>query len=78
MSEANQAIWVRAYYDAWNGWAFTGPLFWYTARDKSNGDHVEDSYGLVHQDRSPKPGLGAFESMVDASTLLPESAPSRS
>jgi hypothetical protein len=72
VSEANQAIWVREYYDAWNGWAFTGPLLWYTARDKSNGDHVEDAYGLVHEDRSPKPGLGAFRSMVDASALLPE------
>jgi hypothetical protein len=71
VSETNQAIWLREYYDVWNGWAFTGPLFWFTARDKSNADGIEDSYGLVHHDRSPKPGLAAFEAMVASSSIVP-------
>ncbi len=71
VSETNQAIWLREYYDVWNGWAFTGPLFWFTARDKSNADGIEDSYGLVHHDRSPKPGLAAFETMVSSSAVVP-------
>jgi hypothetical protein len=71
VSETNQAIWLREYFDVWNGWAFTGPLFWFTARDRSNGDSIEDSYGLVDHDRNPKPGLAAFETMVDSSTVVP-------
>ena len=50
--------WLREYYDVWNGWAFTGPLLWFTARDTGDGDRIEDSYGLVHHDRTPKPALG--------------------
>ena len=67
VSETNQAMWLRDYYDIWNGWAFTGPLFWYSARDTGNANTLEDSYGLVHHDRTPKPALAAFKAMVDSS-----------
>ncbi|MGZ4737572.1 MAG: beta-galactosidase [Acidimicrobiia bacterium] len=71
VSEANQPTWVRDYYDVWNGWAFTGPLLWYTARDKGDGNDIEDSYGLVRHNRSPKPGWAAFVAMVNSSALVP-------
>ncbi len=72
VSETNQAIWLKEYYDTWNGWAFTGPLLWYAARDTGDRNDVVDSYGLVHHDRRPKPTLGAFETMVRSSSVLPE------
>ncbi len=77
VSEKDQAVWLREYYDVWNGWAFTGPLLWYTARDKGNGSDIEDSYGLVHHDRSPKPGFAAFVTMVADSSLVPNGVGSR-
>lgn len=71
VSEANQAIWLRELYNVWNGWAFTGPLLWYAARDTGERATVEDSYGLVHHNRTPKPAFGAFETMVRDSGPAP-------
>ena len=71
VSEANGPTWVREYYDVWNGWAFTGPLLWYTARDKGDGNGIEDSYGLVRHNRTPKPAWSTFVEMVSNSALLP-------
>ena len=71
VSETDQALWLREYYDIWNGWAFTGPLFWYTARDTGNANTLEDSYGLVHHNRTPKPALAAFKAMVASSAVAP-------
>ncbi len=71
VSETDQALWLREYYDIWNGWAFTGPLFWYSARDTGNANTLEDSYGLVHHNRTPKPALAAFKAMVASSAVAP-------
>jgi hypothetical protein len=71
VSEANQAVWLRELYDVWNGWAFTGPLLWYAARDTGTRSTVDDSYGLVRQDRTPKPALAAFDAMVQSSSRPP-------
>ena len=77
VSEANQAVWLRELYDVWNGWAFTGPLLWYAARDTGRKSTSEDSYGLVHQDRTPKPALAAFDAMVQSSSPPPTPFPQR-
>lgn len=77
VSEADQAEWVREYYDIWNSWSFTGPLLWFTARDKGRANDLEDSYGLVRSSRAPKPALGAFEEMV-AGIPVPRATRSRS
>jgi hypothetical protein len=77
VSEENQAVWLRELYDVWNGWAFTGPLLWYAARDTGTKSTVEDSYGLVRQDRTPKPALAAFGAMVQSSSKPPTPFPAR-
>jgi hypothetical protein len=77
VSEPNQAVWLRELYDVWNGWAFTGPLLWYAARDTGTNATVEDSYGLVRQDRTPKPALAAFDAMVQSSSRPPTPLPLR-
>jgi hypothetical protein len=71
VSEIDQAAWLDQYYDTWNSWSFTGPLLWYTARDKGRGNDIEDSFGLVRANRSHKPAFAAFEEMVDSSDLVP-------
>jgi polysaccharide biosynthesis protein PslG len=60
VSEDDQSEWVRDYYRVWDRWKFTGPLLWYTARDHGNADDLEDSFGLVHHNRTPKPALATF------------------
>lgn len=77
VDESDQAEWLRAYYALWNEWSFTGPLLWFSARDKSAGATNEDAYGLVHHDRSPKPALDAFTEMVESSPLVPQHTYSR-
>lgn len=70
VSEADQAAWLKEYYDTWNSWSFTGPLLWFTARDKGRANDLEDSFGLVRANRTPKPAFAAFEGMVDSSKLI--------
>ncbi len=69
VSENDQAAWLDQYYGTWNSWSFTGPLLWYTARDGGRSNTLEDSFGLVRSNRSPKPALAAFKEMVASSPL---------
>jgi hypothetical protein len=74
VSEDEQAEWVREYYRLWNEWSFTGPLLWYSARDHGRADTIEDSYGLVRDDRHRKPAFDAFEDVMGSSATLPRDA----
>jgi hypothetical protein len=71
VSEDDQAEWVREYYRIWDQWSFTGPLFWYTARDRGTADDNEDSYGLVRHDRTAKPAFATFEEIMRDGPPLP-------
>jgi hypothetical protein len=52
-------------YRAWIAWPFTGPLIWYSWRDSGNNLYdLEQNFGLVAHDGTPKPALLAFESVV--------------
>lgn len=75
VTEAQQAEWVRQYYDTWNGWFFTGPLLWYTLVDDATGPDLIDHFGLYRPDWSPKPALGVFEDVIRRSALLPPGNP---
>ena len=53
-------------YRAWIAWPFTGPLLWYSWRDSGNNRYdLEQNFGLVANDGSPKPALLAFDSVVN-------------
>jgi hypothetical protein len=67
VSEADQAAWLDQYYGTWNRWSFTGPLLWYTARDKGRANNIDDSFGLVRANRTRKPAFAAFEEMINSS-----------
>ena len=56
VSEATQSKWLRAEYQRWVSWSFTGPLFWHAGRDDKTGGPAKDqNYGLLHSDFTPKP-----------------------
>ena len=66
VSEAVQAIQLQAAYRLMNqyeGWS--GPLFWYTPRDKGvNGADVDQNYGLIRRDFTPKPAFAAYQEVM--------------
>jgi hypothetical protein len=67
VSEATQARLVTAGYAAWRSWSFTGPLFWYSLRDAgTNAGDLEQNFGLLRHDFSPKPSFAAFEAAARA------------
>jgi hypothetical protein len=62
-----QAARLREGYDQWRRWPFTGPLFWYTHRDRgSDAADPEDNFGLVTHKGRPKPALAALRAVTGA------------
>jgi len=60
-----QARWIREYVDLSREMPWLKALFVYNLRDKgTDGSDVEQGFGLVRQDFSPKPALEAFRSAV--------------
>jgi hypothetical protein len=66
-SEAGQAAQITEAYTTWNAYAWAGPLFVYTQRDKrpygSSGDSF-DYYGMLRHDFSPKPVWSAYRALA--------------
>ncbi len=64
VSGEEQADRLREGYGQWRRWSFTGPLFWYSHRDKgTNAADPEDNFGLVDNDGRPKPALAALRAV---------------
>jgi len=64
VSEALQAQIVTDAANAVAALAWTGPLFWYTWQDDGGSGSIEDYFGLLRQDGSPKPALAAYQSSI--------------
>ena len=64
--ENYQAFYLAQYYAQWNGWSsWTGPLFWYNVRnDSTNTANINNNYGLLHTDFTPKSAAAVFESLT--------------
>jgi len=61
VTEAQQAQTMTHGYQQWVKWPWAAVLFTHTYHDTgTNLADVEQNYGLVHNNWSPKPGLGAF------------------
>ncbi len=61
VSEAGQAQMISSGWAKWTSWSFSGPIFWYAARDVgTDPQNVEDNFGLVRKDFGAKTSLGEF------------------
>jgi hypothetical protein len=61
--ENYQTLYLAQYYAQWNQWSsWTGPLFWYNVRnDGPDSTDLNNNFGLLHDDYTPKQAVGAFE-----------------
>jgi hypothetical protein len=67
VSEASQARMVTDAYAQWKRLSFAGPLFWYSFRDAgTNPGDVEQNFGLLRHDFSPKPSFAAYQASARA------------
>lgn len=64
VSEDAQAVYLWEMFTTWRGWPWAGPLLWHTGRDDATGStRIDDNFGLVHSDFSPKPALGVADAL---------------
>jgi hypothetical protein len=62
VSEATQARLVRRTYAALRKWSWAGPAFFYSYRDKgTNRLDIEENFGVVRYDYTPKPSYRAYQ-----------------
>jgi hypothetical protein len=65
VSESGQAELVKEAYTRWSASSWSGPLFWYSARDAGmNPRDREDHFGLVRRDFSPKASFSAYRALA--------------
>ncbi|MGU3432790.1 cellulase family glycosylhydrolase [Actinomycetes bacterium M1A6_2h] len=62
-----QASLVVDSYQQWSEVSFAGPFFVYTVRDAASASsNIEDNYGILFDDWSPKPTYDELRSLVDS------------
>jgi hypothetical protein len=67
VSEATQAAQLARAFSMWQTYPWAGPLFVYDFRDNgTNPASVEDFFGLVRHDWSPKPAYRAYQAAAHA------------
>ena len=65
LDEARQAQHIGDLVRTWQGIDYAGPVFIYETRDAdTDGDSVEDHFGLFHDDGTAKPAAGVLASLV--------------
>jgi polysaccharide biosynthesis protein PslG len=68
LTDDQQAQWVHDYFLGWNTTFrdFTGPLIWYTLRDRSaDPSRKWDNFGLIRYDGTLKPAYLAYRQLMD-------------
>lgn len=63
-SEANQAAYAGDFLRTWRTLEFAGPAFIHTLADYPSSSPIESSFGLFHQDWTPKPVLAVVEQVI--------------
>jgi hypothetical protein len=67
MTMAAQAQLVTDAYAALKGWSWAGPAFFYSYRDNgTNLSNVEDNFGIIYNNWSPKPSYTAYQAAAAA------------
>jgi hypothetical protein len=63
-SEANQAAYIGDFLRTWRTLEYAGPAFIHTLSDYPSSDPIQASFGLFHQDWTPKPALAVVEQVI--------------
>jgi hypothetical protein len=63
-SEANQAAYIGDFLRTWRTLDYAGPAFIHTLADYPSSDPIAASFGLFHQDWTPKPALAVVEQVI--------------
>jgi large repetitive protein len=63
-SEANQAAYIGDFLRTWRTLEYAGPAFVHTLADYPSRDPIQASFGLFHQDWTPKPALAVVEQVI--------------
>jgi hypothetical protein len=67
MSEAAQAQLVTDSYTLLKGWSWAGPAFFYSYHDSgTNKSDVEQNFGILHFDWTPKLSYAAYRTVAAA------------
>src|SRR5262249_23794523 len=62
VSETAQAALITKTFTALRRWSWAGPAFVYSYRDDgANRRDIDDNFGVVHYDYSPKPSYAAYQ-----------------
>jgi len=77
VSETAQATTYVGCYDQWFGWAFTGPLLWYSLRDSVANDptNTASNFGIYHNDGTVKLAAQAFATEMAKTLPAPATPP---
>jgi YVTN family beta-propeller protein/VCBS repeat-containing protein len=74
VSEANQAAYVGDFLRTWRTLEFAGPAFIHTLADYPSSSAIESSFGLYHQDWTPKPVLATVEQVLAENAAIEAAA----
>ena len=67
VSEADQADMIRGAVAQAQAWEWTGPLFIYSHRDRSDAvDYIEENFGLLRVNGDPKPSWAALVEQLES------------
>jgi YVTN family beta-propeller protein/VCBS repeat-containing protein len=68
--EDQQAAYLGDFLRTWRGLDYAGPAFLHTYEDSSNPDPNEASYGLFHQDGTPKPAIVTVAQVIEENEAI--------
>jgi VCBS repeat-containing protein len=73
-SEANQAAYIGDFLRTWRSLEYAGPAFIHTLADYPSSDPIQASFGLFHQDWTPKPALTTVKQVIAENNAIEAAA----
>jgi hypothetical protein len=72
--EATQAAYIGDFLRTWRTLDYAGPAFIHTLADYPSSDPIQASFGLFHQDWTPKPALTTVEQVIAENAAIEAAA----
>jgi YVTN family beta-propeller protein/VCBS repeat-containing protein len=70
VSEQNQADYIGDFLRAWRDLDYAGPAFIHTIRDYDSSSANTSTFGVYHNDWTPKPAVGVIEDVIDENEAI--------